>query len=112
MTARPSQSEFLAFQRANPGLMTSVKGSLYLISVLRQATQQDVELSRKAMNTRNLSNWTDIEDQHYAKNPIKSPFTGKPLSGGETIPGAGGGGGAGGGAGKRYRWTPEGLQPQ
>jgi hypothetical protein len=111
MTARPSQLEFRAFMQNNPGLMTSVKGSLYLISVLRQSTEQDIALSRKAMNTKNLSNWTDIEDRHYAQNPIKSPFTGKPLSGGETVAGAGGTP-AGSGAGKRYRWTPEGLQPQ
>jgi hypothetical protein len=110
MTARPSQLEFLNFVRANPGLMTSTKGSLYLISVLRQATEQDIGLSRKAMDKRNWDSWGSVEDAHYKANPIKSPFSGKPLAGDEAIPGAGGGGAPASGrtAPPRYQWTPDG----
>jgi hypothetical protein len=85
MTARPSQLEFRAFMANNPGLLTSVKGSQYLISVLRQAKEQDIALGRQAMNAKNLDNWTDVEDKFYAQHPIKSPFTGKPLSGDEKV---------------------------
>ena len=110
MTARPSQLEFRAFMSNNPGLMTSTKGSLYLISVLRQATEQDIGLSREAMKKGNWDNWTEVEDRFYAKNSIKSPFSGKPLAGDEAMPGAGGGGAPASGrtAPGRYQWSPDG----
>jgi hypothetical protein len=44
MTARPSQLEFRAFMANNPGLSTSIQGSRILISILRQAKQQDIAL--------------------------------------------------------------------
>jgi hypothetical protein len=75
MTARPSQLEFRAFMQNNPGLTTSVAGSKVLISVLRQAKEQDIALSRMAMNQDKLRNWTDVEDRFYAEHPIVGPWS-------------------------------------
>jgi hypothetical protein len=88
MTARPSQLEFKTFVANNPGLLTSIQGTRYLIDVLRQARQQDIELGRIAMRNPDPRNWGDIEEKFYndPKNQIKSPFTGKPLSGKEAAP--------------------------
>jgi hypothetical protein len=69
MTARPSQLEFRAFMQNNPGLMTSVQGSRYLISVLRQASEQDIGLSRKAMDKRSWDRWSEVEDKFYKRQP-------------------------------------------
>jgi hypothetical protein len=87
MTARPSQLEFKAFMANNPGLGTSVQGTKFLIDVLSQMKQQDIALSRLAMNPQNRQNWPAVEDQFYAdpKNQIRSPFTGQPLSGKEHV---------------------------
>jgi hypothetical protein len=76
MTARPSQLEFRAFMQNNPGLMTSVEGTKILISVLRQAGEQDIKLSRLAMNQNNLANWTQVEDAFYSdpRNMIVGPW--------------------------------------
>jgi hypothetical protein len=74
----------------NPGLATSEKGSMALINILRQTKEQERDLSRLAMNAKNLDNWTDVEDKFYKDHPIKSPFTGKPLSGDERVTGAAG----------------------
>jgi hypothetical protein len=63
----------------NPGLMNSTKGSYALINILRQAKEQELALSRHAMNAKNYDNWTDVEDKFFKDNPLKSPFTGKPL---------------------------------
>lgn len=87
MTARPSQLEFRAFMANNPGLQTSIQGTKALINIMRQTTQQDIALSRLASQPQNMRNWDAVEDQFYQQNPIKSPFTGKPLTGKESIPG-------------------------
>jgi hypothetical protein len=96
MTARPSQLEFKAFMGANPGLLTSVEGSKVLISVLRQAREQDIKLSKLAADPKNLRNWSAVEDRFYQDNPIVGPWaqtatnpkTGERvmLSGGKWIP--------------------------
>jgi hypothetical protein len=88
MTARPSQLEFKTFMANNPGLLTSPTGTKILINVMRQMTQQDIGLGQKAM-TATPNTWGDTEDKFYQDNPIKSPFTGKPLAGAETVPGLG-----------------------
>jgi hypothetical protein len=74
MTARPSQLEFKAFMANNPGLETSVQGTKTLISIMRQAAQQDIALGKLAMNPANLKNWSQVEDNFYRANPIQSPF--------------------------------------
>jgi hypothetical protein len=85
MTSRPSQLEFNAFMKNNPGLMTSVKGTKYLINVLKQTTQQDIGLRRLAMDPANTNKWQNVEDNYYKQNPIKSPFTGNAITGDEKI---------------------------
>jgi hypothetical protein len=80
MTARPSQLEFKAFMANNPGLANSTRGSFALINLLRQQKEQDLELSRHAMRLKNPDDWVDIEDKFYREHPLKSPFTGKPLT--------------------------------
>ena len=40
------------------------------------------------MNAKNYDNWTDVEDKFYRDNPLKSPFTGKPLTGEQERPSA------------------------
>jgi hypothetical protein len=76
MTARPSQLEFRAFMQNNPGLMTSVQGTKILINVLRQASEQDIKLSRLALDQRNLANWPAVEDAFYndPRNMIMGPW--------------------------------------
>lgn len=85
MSSRPTQMEFKTFMANNPGILTSVQGTHYLINVLKQTTQQDIGLRRLAMNDKNIPNWTDVEDRYYKDNPVKSPFTGKPVSGEERL---------------------------
>ena len=83
MTQRPSQLEFKAFMQNNPGLQNSVAGTKYLIDVLRQATTQDIQLGQLASWVQDPRSWPAVEDRFYQQNPIKSPFTGQPLSGDE-----------------------------
>ena len=83
MTARPSQLEFKAFMANNPGLQNSVAGTKYLIDVLRQATTQDIQLGQLASRVQDPRAWPAVEDRFYQQNPIKSPFSGQPLSGDE-----------------------------
>jgi hypothetical protein len=77
--SREAASIFMQNMKANPGLMNSYKGSLMLIDVLRQAKQRDLELGRMGTDTSNLPNWTKLEQEHLAKNPIISPLSGLPL---------------------------------
>jgi hypothetical protein len=81
MTARPSQLEFKAFMANNPGLLTSREGSKVLISLMRQAKQQELELGRMAERFQPGAgqNWSDIEDRYYRTHHIISPFTNKPI---------------------------------
>ena len=79
MTGRPTQIEFLAWQRNNPGLMTSKEGSLALMSVLRQQTQNDIELGKLAQNKKNWENWPETVDKFYETHGLTNPLTGKPM---------------------------------
>ena len=79
MTGRPTQFEFLAWQRNNPGLMTSKEGSLALMSVLRQQTQNDIELGNLAQNKKNWENWPETVDKFYETHGLTNPLTGKPM---------------------------------
>ena len=115
MTARPSQLEFRAFMQNNPGLQNSVAGTKYLIDVLRQATTQDIQLGQLASRVQDPRSWPQVEDRFYQQNPIKSPFSGKPLSGDERVQGAPQPSATNktAPAPGKYRWTPDGgLQPQ
>jgi hypothetical protein len=78
MTARPSQLEFLSFQKNNPGLMNSAAGSKILLSILRQTNQQKIDLGRLAMDPRNRANWAAVEDAYYKAHPIETPFAVQP----------------------------------
>ena len=89
MTQRPELAkEFKAFMQNNPGLQNSVAGTKYLIDVLRQATTQDIQLGQLASRVQDPRSWPAVEDRFYQQNPIKSPFTGQPLSGDERVAGA------------------------
>jgi hypothetical protein len=113
MTQRPSQMEFKTFVANNPGLETSLRGTLTLVNILKQMATQDIGLSRHAMDDRNLAHWPEVEDQFYRQNPIVSPFTGKPLRGDESVPGVQGGQVSGKlKPGGRYIWTPQGVVPE
>jgi hypothetical protein len=100
MTGRPTQFEFASWQKNNPGLLTSQKGSLALVDVLRQMRNQDIDLSRLAQNKKNWDNWSEVENNYYAdpKHGLINPLTDKPMR--EEIAAArGGGGGAGAASG-------------
>jgi hypothetical protein len=92
MTARPSQLEFKTFVANNPGLMTTREGTLALINILRQVKQQDLKLGNLASNVQNPRDWPKLESDFFAdpRNQIISPFTNKPVSGAERVPGGGG----------------------
>jgi hypothetical protein len=92
MTGRPTQFEFTAWQKNNPGLTTSREGALALIDVLRQTNHQDVELGRLAQNKKNWNNWPEVVDKYYQEHDLTNPLTGKPMR--EEIAAARGGGGA------------------
>lgn len=82
MTGRPTQFEFAAWMKNNPGLLTSKEGTHALIDVLRQMSQQDVNLSQLASDKKNWDNWGNVVQQYYAdpKHGLKSPFTGNPMA--------------------------------
>jgi hypothetical protein len=94
MTGRPTQFEFSAWQKNNPGLTTSREGSLALIDVLRQQGKQDIDLGRLAQNKKNWNNWPEVVDNFYAdpKHALINPLSGRPMR--EEIAAARGGGGA------------------
>jgi hypothetical protein len=81
MTGRPTQFEFLAWMKNNPGLLTSPQGTHALIDILRQATRQDIDLGKLAQNKANWEHWGDTVDKYYSdpKNKIISPFSHKPI---------------------------------
>lgn len=79
MTGRPTQFEFSAWMKNNPGLLTSKEGTHALIDVLRQSAQQDIGLGQQAMNKGNWDKWGDIVDKYYKDHPLRSPFTKQPL---------------------------------
>ena len=68
----------------NPGIMNSKAGTIALLDILKQSTQQQIDLGRKAMRA-SPDQWQDIEDKFYQKNPLMTPFTGQPL-GQQTAP--------------------------
>jgi hypothetical protein len=79
ISSRPAQFEFQTYLKNNPGLMTSLEGTRKLISIMRQGAQLDVGLGKIAGKEENLKDWGDLQDDFYRKNPIISPFTGKPV---------------------------------
>lgn len=96
MTGRPTQAEFLIWQRNNPGLMTSKEGSLALMDVIRQQTKQDIELGKLAQNKKNWENWPETVDKFYETHGLTNPLTGKPMK--DEIAAAHGGAAVSGGA--------------
>ena len=79
MTGRPTQFEFSAWMKNNPGLLTSKEGTIALINVLRQSAQQDIALGKLAQNKANWDHWGDVTEKFYKEHPLISPFTNKPL---------------------------------
>ncbi len=80
MTGRPTQFEFSAWMKNNPGLLTSKEGTHALIDVLRQSANQDIDLGRLAQNKANWEKWGDVVDNYYKTKPLISPFTKKPMA--------------------------------
>lgn len=80
MTGRPTQFEFSAWMKNNPGLLTSKQGTHALLDILRQSSQQDVELGKLAQNKANWEHWGETVDKYYQEHPLISPFTNKPLA--------------------------------
>jgi hypothetical protein len=79
MTGRPTQFEFQAWQKNNPGLATSKEGSLALLDVNRQIARQDIELGRLAQDKKNWDNWPATVDKFYQTHDLINPMTGKPM---------------------------------
>jgi hypothetical protein len=77
MTGRPTQSEFNIWMRNNPGLVTSPQGTFALINVLRQQSQQDLDLSRLAMDKHNWDKWPQVEADYFKAHGLTNPLTGK-----------------------------------
>ena len=79
MTGRPTQFEFASWMKNNPGLLNSPQGTHALINILKQTSQQDIDLGKLAQNKSNWDKWGDVVENYYQKNPLKSPFTGQAL---------------------------------
>lgn len=80
MTARGTQFDFATNMRAMPGnLENSMKGTLWLTSILKQITQQNLQLSRLAANKNNWDNWGDVQEKFYNEHKILNPATGNEL---------------------------------
>jgi hypothetical protein len=79
MTGRPTQFEFQAWQKNNPGLATSKEGSLALLDVNRQIAKQDVELGRLAQDKKNWDQWPEVVDKYYQTHGLVNPMTGRPM---------------------------------
>lgn len=96
MTGRPTQNEFNIWMRNNPGLATSKEGTKALIDILRQQTNNDIELGRLAQKKSNWENWGETVDKFYAEpgHALKNPITGKPMRDEIAAAHAGGAGGA------------------
>jgi len=80
MTGRPTQFEFSAWMKNNPGLLTSKAGTQALTNILKQTTQQDIDIGRLAQNKGNWEHWADTVDDYYKKHPLISPFTNKAMA--------------------------------
>lgn len=116
ITSRPTQREVTLALENNPGLLLSEKGSGFMIDVMKQAARQDAQLRKMAFRKENRANWAEVEDNFYKEHPLMSPFDHKRPLGMQDIEALGGGaeGGASGqtqAAPRRFRWTPQGLQP-
>ena len=79
MTARPSQLEFKTFVANNPGIMNSKAGTIALINILKQSTQQSLDLGALASKVKNPDDWADQEETYYKTHKLMSPFTGKAM---------------------------------
>jgi hypothetical protein len=86
LTQRPTQAEFLAFQRNLPGIMNSPQGTVVLLDVMRQISEQKIALGRLAMNQNNWPRWGEVEDQFFHEHPIALPFSGAPATGNAPLP--------------------------
>lgn len=106
MTGRPTQAEFQIWMRNNPGLMTSKEGSLALMDVLRQQSNNDIELGKLAMKKGNWENWPEVADKFYQEHGLTNPITGKPMRD-EIAAGRAGQGAPGGGAAPVKVSSPE-----
>lgn len=78
ITNRPTQMEVKLALTNNPGLLLGPKGSMLMIDVMKQTARQDIALARLAAKS-DPRDWPEKLEEFYDKNPLKSPFTGKPL---------------------------------
>lgn len=105
MTGRPTQFEFASWQKNNPGLLTSKQGTLALTDILRQQTQNDIDLGKLAQQKNNWANWPDVADKFYESHGLTNPLTGKPMR--AELAAARAGGGASQGAAPVRVATPD-----
>lgn len=77
---RPTQFDFKTFLQNNPGLDISPQGNQFMINVMQQQAQHQMDLSRLAQSYKgNTADWNDVVEQYDKSHPVLSPITGKPL---------------------------------
>jgi hypothetical protein len=76
-----TQGEFFRGLQNVPGLLVSDEGRKALTDIIRQGAKQDLELGKLAdrYDSKRDGPWTDVVQKFYEDNPLKSPFSGKPL---------------------------------
>lgn len=76
---RITQMEIQLALQNNPGVLLGPKGSLFMVDLGKQMARQDIALARLASKVKDPRDWPGMVEEFYEKNPLKSPFTGKPL---------------------------------
>jgi hypothetical protein len=81
VSARPAQFEFKTFLTNNPGLDLDKAGNQRVIGIFSQLAKRDVDLGKLARQNRDdWQNWDNVVEKYDQQNPIKDPFTGKPIT--------------------------------
>jgi hypothetical protein len=81
VSARPAQFEFKTFLTNNPGLDLDKAGNQRVIGIFSQLAKRDVDLGKLARQNRDdWQNWDNVVEKYDQLNPIKDPFTGKPIT--------------------------------
>jgi hypothetical protein len=78
-TARGTQFDLKTFMDNSPGLNNSIKGTLFLTSVMKQVARQNLELGKLASDPANYASWSDVQQKYYDAHPLINPLTGTAL---------------------------------
>ena len=85
LSARPALLEVQMQVKANPGLGLNNEASKYMIDLMLQEATAEQALGRLASSVKDPAEWAGMKEKFYKENPLRSPFTGEPLSAGESV---------------------------